>query len=66
LKIKGKGRKNRLCLLLPQTARLTAGYLSGQKRTQEDNNPLSFNHCEQKLSLHRVSYLLKKHLAGAL
>jgi len=65
VKITGKGRKNRLCPLLPQTARLVAGYLSDQKRTNEDINPLFLNHCGQKLSRHGVRYLLKKYLAGA-
>ncbi|MFZ4860229.1 MAG: tyrosine-type recombinase/integrase [Desulfuromonadaceae bacterium] len=65
VKITGKGRKNRICPLLPQTAKLAAAYLSDQKRTNEDINPLFLNHCGQKLSRFGVRYLLKKYLAGA-
>jgi len=65
VKITGKGRKNRLCPLLPQTVRLVASFLSGQKRTYEDDGPIFINHSGQKLSRHGVRYILKKYLSTA-
>ncbi len=65
VKITGKGGKSRLCPLLPQTARLVTSFLSGQKRTYEDNGPIFINHSGQKLSRHGIRYLLKKYLITA-
>lgn len=64
VRITGKGRRERLCPLLPQTARLVARFLSEQRRSSEDNGPVFMNRSRQKLSRHGVRYLLKKYLAG--
>ena len=63
--ITGKGRKSRICPLLPQTARLVTGFLSAQKQAYDDKTPIFINHCGQKLSRHGVRYILKKYLMAA-
>jgi len=65
VKITGKGRRERLCPLLPQTARLVASFLSEQRRLRKYKDTLFMNHCGQKLSRHGVRYILKKYLSGA-
>jgi len=64
LKIIGKGRRERLCPLLPQSARLVDRFLSEQGRSPADNDAFFLNRSGQKLSRHGVRYLLKKYLAG--
>lgn len=61
VKVTGKGRKERICPLLPQTARLVKSFLAGV----EENAPCFLNHCGQALSRHGVRYVLKKYLARA-
>ncbi len=65
VRISGKGRRERLCPLLPQTARLVSRFITEQGRHLEDSNPLFMNRSGQKLSRHGVRYLLKKYLAIA-
>jgi site-specific recombinase XerD len=60
VKITGKGRKERICPLLPQTARLVKGFIVEAGITEDA--PCFVNHCGQALSRHGVRYLLKKHL----
>jgi len=62
VRIMGKGRKERLCPLLPQTARLVAQYITTQKQTPYDESPIFKNRISQQLSRHGVRYLLKKYL----
>jgi len=64
VRITGKGRKERICPLLPPTARLVGSFIAQQKRTKDDG-PCFLNRCGQKLSRHGVRYLLKKYLAVA-
>ena len=64
VKITGKGRRERLCPLLPQTARLVDRFFSEQGRSTGDNGSFFVNRSGQKLSRHGVRYLLKKYLAG--
>lgn len=65
VRISGKGRRERLCPLLPQTARLIALFVTEQGRHLEDSDPLFMNRSGQKLSRHGVRYLLAKYLAMA-
>jgi integrase/recombinase XerD len=64
VRLTGKGRRERLCPLLPQTARLVGNYFSEQGRSPGDNGSFLLNRSGQKLSRHGVRYLLKKYLAG--
>ena len=63
VRITGKGRKERICPLLPQTARLVGRFLAEQKRAIEDDGTCFLNRYGQKLSRHGVRYLLKKYIA---
>jgi integrase/recombinase XerD len=63
VRITGKGRRQRICPLLPQTARLIARFLADQKRTIDDDGPCFLNRYGQSLSRHGVRYLLKKYIA---
>jgi site-specific recombinase XerD len=65
VRITGKGRRERICPLLPQTARLVGRFLAEQERIVGDDGPCFMNRCGQKLSRHGARYLLKKHLAIA-
>lgn len=65
VKIIGKGRRERLCPLLPQTTRLVARFITEQGRFFEDNCPIFVNRSGQKLSRHGVRYLMKKYLTIA-
>lgn len=64
VRMMGKGRRERLCPLLPQTARLVANFFSEQGRSPQDNGAFFMNRSGRKLSRHGVRYLLKKYLAG--
>lgn len=59
VRIRGKGRRERLCPLLPQTARLVEHFTKRQKI--KDNSPLLLNRYGERLSRHGVRYLLKKY-----
>ncbi len=63
VRITGKGRRERICPLLPQTARLVGRFLAEQKRAIEDDGPCFLNRYGQRLSRHGVRYLLKKYIA---
>jgi len=63
VRITGKGRRERICPLLPQTARLVGSFLAEQKRATGDDGPCFRNRYGQKLSRHGVRYLLKKYIA---
>jgi site-specific recombinase XerD len=65
VRITGKGRRERLCPLLPQTAWLVARFLSEQGHSSKDNNPIFLNRSREQLSRYGVRYLLKKYLAAA-
>ena len=64
VRITGKGRKERICPLLPQTARLVDRFIAETGRA-EDGGPCFVNRYGQTLSRHGVRYLLKKYLAAA-
>jgi len=65
VRVRGKGRKERLCPLLPQTARLVRRFLAEQGRSPDEQAPLFTNRAGRPLSQHGARYLLRKHLAGA-
>ncbi|MFZ2956046.1 MAG: tyrosine-type recombinase/integrase [Candidatus Ozemobacteraceae bacterium] len=62
----GKGRKTRLCPLLPQTLRLVEGFLKESHRSQDDTEPLFQNLQGKKLSRHGVRYILLKYVCLAM
>lgn len=65
VQVTGKGRKQRLCPLLPQTSRLVAGFLAGQHPPLEVDRPLFRNRGGQPLTRHGANYLFNKYLAFA-
>jgi site-specific recombinase XerD len=64
-RLHGKGRRERLCPLLPQTARLVSRYLARVGRPLDDHGPLFRNRYEQPLKRHGARYLLMKYLDRA-
>ncbi len=65
VRVLGKGRKERLCPLLPQTARVVARFFEAEGRQAEDRNPLFRNRRGEKLTRQGARYLLKKYLGNA-
>ena len=65
VQVTGKGRRDRLCPLLPQTARLVSRFLAEQGLSIEDNRPCFLNRYGQQLSRHGARYIMKKYLAIA-
>lgn len=64
-RLRGKGRRERLCPLLPQTARLVTRYLARVGREADDPAPLFRNRYGQPLKRHGARYLLVKYLHRA-
>ena len=64
-RLHGKGRRERLCPLLPQTARLVNRYLARVGRPLDDRSPLFRNRYGQPLKRHGARYLLIKYLDRA-
>jgi integrase/recombinase XerD len=65
VRLRGKGRRERLCPLLPQTARLVSRFLSDEGRSIEETTTLLQNRYGQHLTRHGASYLLKKYVQRA-
>lgn len=65
VRLRGKGRRERLCPLLTQTARLVSRFLSITRRCNEDATPLLQNRYGQRLTRHGARYLLKKYVQRA-
>lgn len=65
VRLRGKGRRERLCPLLPQTSRLVRDYLGAHDRAAEDDQPLIRNRRGERLSRHGARYLLAKYLHRA-
>lgn len=65
VRIQGKGRRERLCPLLPQTARLVSQYLARAGRGADDHAPLVSNRRRDRLTRHGARYLLMKYLHRA-
>lgn len=65
VRVLGKGRKERLCPLLTQTARLVSRFFETQGYTPGDDRPVFQNRRGQKLTRQGARYLLKKYLHSA-
>jgi integrase/recombinase XerD len=65
VRVRGKGRRERLCPLLPQTARLVRRFLITQQRPLDDKHPLLQNRHGRRLSRHGGRYLLRKYVERA-
>ena len=65
VRVLGKGRKERLCPLLTQTARLVSRFFETQGYAPGDDQPVFRNRRGQKLTRQGARYLLKKYLHSA-
>lgn len=65
VRIRGKGRRERLCPLLPQSARLVRAFLSVQGRRLDEQEPLLQNRRGSRLTRHGARYILLKYLRRA-
>ncbi len=65
VRIRGKGRRERLCPLLPQTARLIRRFLATTGRVSDSATPLLCNRRSERLTRHGARYLLGKYLRRA-
>lgn len=65
VRIRGKGRRERLCPLLPQSARLVRAFLSAQGRRPDEEEPLLRNGRGSRLTRHGARYILLKYLHRA-
>jgi len=65
VRLTGKGRKQRICPLLPATVRLVQRYLEEQELTPDSSEPLFRNPRGEKLTRHGVRYLLTRYLSAA-
>lgn len=65
VRVCGKGRRERLCPLLPQTARLVRRFLESQDRSPEDVRPLFQNARGTRLGRHGARYILRTRLHRA-
>ncbi len=65
VRFRGKGRRERLCPLLTQTARLVSRFLSNMGRKSDEDTPLVQNRNGQCLTRHGARYLLQKYVKQA-
>ena len=65
VRLRGKGRRERLCPLLPQTARLITRFLTTEGRSLDDHEPLLHRRHGGRLTRHGARYLLAKYLDRA-
>ena len=65
VRVLGKGKKERLCPLLPQTARVVSRYFEAEGHRGDDRGPLLRNRRGEKLTRQGARYVLKKYLGGA-
>ena len=63
--LRGKGRRERLCPVLTQTARLVGRFLSRTGRRADESTPLLQNRRGQRFTRHGARYLLKKYVERA-
>ena len=64
-RLHGKGRRERLCPLLPQTARLESRYLARVARPLDDRTPLFRNRYGQPLKRHGARCVFMKYIDRA-
>lgn len=65
VRLVGKGRRERLTPLLPQTARLVRRFLTKAGRAEDDPAPVIHNRRGQPLTRHGARYLLAKYVTRA-
>lgn len=65
VRVSGKGRRERLCPVLPQTARLVRRFLTAHARSPDDAQPLFQNRRGTRLGRHGARFILLKHLRRA-
>ena len=65
VRIRGKGRKERLCPLLPQSAQLVRKFLAAHSRPFDQQEPLLRNERGTRLGRHGARYILLKYLRRA-
>lgn len=65
VRVRGKGRRERLCPLLPQTARVVRRFSMTQGQSPDDGQPVFTNRRGIQLTRHGARYLLLKHLRHA-
>lgn len=65
VRVLGKGRKERLCPLLPPTARVVSRFLEATGRSAEDSHLLFQNRRGEKLTRQGARYLLRQYLNQA-
>ena len=65
VRLYGKGRRERLTPLLPQTARLVRRFLATAGRREDETAPLIQNRNGQRLTRHGARYLLDKYVQRA-
>jgi len=65
VRLTGKGRKQRICPLLPATVRLLQRYLKEQDLTTDSSASLFRNPRGEQLTRHGVRYLLARYLSAA-
>jgi site-specific recombinase XerD len=65
VRLRGKGRRERLCPLLPQSAQLVRKFLVARGRRLDDQEPLLQNGRRAALSRHGARYILLKYLRRA-
>lgn len=63
--VRGKGRRERLCPLLPQSARLVCEFLSSEGRDESHQRPFLRNGHGDRLGRHGARYILLKYLRRA-
>ena len=64
VRVLGKGKKERLCPLLPQTARVVSRFIEAEGQHADDMGPLFRNRRGEKLTRQGARYVLKKYLGG--
>jgi site-specific recombinase XerD len=65
VRLRGKGRRERLCPLLPQSAQLVRKFLAARGRRLDDQEHLLQNGRRATLSRHGARYILHKYLRRA-
>ncbi len=65
VRLHGKGRKERVCPLWPQTADLLRALLAERGREPQSDEPVFRNHRGMRLTRFGVRYLLRKYCARA-
>jgi site-specific recombinase XerD len=65
VRVRGKGRRERLCPLLPQSASLIRTFLSAHGRRFDEQEPLLRNGQGTRLTRHGARYILLKYLHRA-